>query len=85
VRLGYRDEKVFNEYRRKLCSKTWARGIYLTHRTATKRENLGIWARDSLIMRKGALRCMCRRHGECKRHGVCYGLGMQVVVNADMQ
>jgi hypothetical protein len=31
-----------NEYGRKLCSKTWARGIYSTRRTATERENLGI-------------------------------------------
>jgi hypothetical protein len=48
VRLSYRDEKAFNEYGRKLCSKTWVRGIYSTHRTATERENLGIWVRDSL-------------------------------------
>jgi hypothetical protein len=53
----------------KLCSKTQARGIYLTHRTATERENLGIWARDSLAMREGAL-----RRGERERRGAHYGL-----------
>jgi hypothetical protein len=37
----------------KLCSKTQARAIYSTCRTATERENLGIWARDSLTTRKG--------------------------------
>jgi len=64
----------------KLCSKTWARGIYSTHRTATERENLGIWARDSLAMREGA-----QRHRECERRGVRYGLYAQVIVNADMR
>jgi hypothetical protein len=53
----------------KLCSKTRARGIYSTHRTATERENLGIWARDSLAMREGA-----QRRGERERHGAHYGL-----------
>jgi hypothetical protein len=62
----------------KLCSKTWVQGIFLTHRTATERENLRIWARDSLVMRKGAVR---RR--EHKRHGACYSLGAQVFVNAE--
>jgi hypothetical protein len=42
-----------NEYGRKLCSKTQAQGIYSTHRTATERENLGIWARDSLYNEEG--------------------------------
>jgi len=37
----------------KLCSKTWAWGIYSTHRTATERENLGIWTRDSLYNEEG--------------------------------
>jgi len=63
----------------KLCSKTWAQGIYSTCRTATERENLRIWARDSLVMREGAL-----RHGECKRRGACYGLHVWVVVSTDM-
>jgi hypothetical protein len=36
-----------------------AQGIYSIHRTATERENLGIWARDSLVMRKGVLRHAC--------------------------
>jgi hypothetical protein len=62
----------------KLCSKTRARGIYSTRRTATERENLGIWARDSLAMREGAL-----RHGECERRGAHYGLYMWVVVSTD--
>jgi hypothetical protein len=53
----------------KLCSKTWVRGIYSTHRTATERENLGIWARDSLATREGTLR---RRERE--RRGARYGL-----------
>jgi len=64
----------------KLCSKTRARGIYLTHRTATERENLGIWARDSLATREGALRC-----GERERYGARYGLYARVVVSADTQ
>jgi hypothetical protein len=67
----------------KLCSKTLARGIYSTHRTATERENLGIWARDSLVMRKGALRRVRGKCGECERHGACYSLGMRVIVSAD--
>jgi hypothetical protein len=62
----------------KLCSKTRARGIYSTHRTANERENLGIWARDSLAMREGAL-----RHGEHERRGARYGLYARVVVSAD--
>jgi hypothetical protein len=62
----------------KLCSKTRARGIYSTRRTATERENLGIWARDSLAMREGA-----QRRGECERHSAHYGLYVQVAVNAD--
>jgi len=61
----------------KLCSKTWARGIYSTHRTATERENLRIWARDSLATREGAL-----RRGECERCGVRYGLYARVIVSA---
>jgi hypothetical protein len=64
----------------KLCSKTWAQGIYSTHRTATERENLGIWARNSLATREGA-----QRHGECERCGARYGLYARVVVNMDMQ
>jgi len=62
----------------KLCSKTRVRGIYSTHRTATERENLGIWARDSLATREGALRC-----GECERCGAHYSLYAQVVVSMD--
>jgi transcriptional regulator NrdR family protein len=62
----------------KLCSKTRARGIYSTHRTATERENLGIWARDSLATRKSALR---RR--ECERCGARYGLYARVVMSVD--
>jgi hypothetical protein len=62
----------------KLCSKTWARGIYSTCRTATERENLGIWARDSLAMRKSGL-----RYGERERRGARYGLNTRVVVSAD--
>jgi len=62
----------------KLCSKTRVRGIYSTRRTATERENLGIWARDSLAMREGAL-----RRGEHERCSACYGLYAQVVVSAD--
>jgi hypothetical protein len=62
----------------KLCSKTRAQGIFSTHRTATERENLGIWARDSLAMRKSALR---RRERE--RRGARYGLYARVVVSAD--
>jgi hypothetical protein len=57
----------------KLCSKTWAQGIYSTHRTATERENLRKWARDSLATRRGAL-----RHKEHERHDVCYGLCTQI-------
>jgi hypothetical protein len=59
----------------KLCSKTRARGIYSTHRTATERGNLGIWARDSLAMREGA-----QRRGERERHGARYDLHVWVVV-----
>jgi hypothetical protein len=55
---------------------TWVRGIYLTCRTTTERENLGIWARDSLVMREGAL-----RRGERERHGAHYGLHTRVVVS----
>jgi hypothetical protein len=77
VRLSYRDEKAIMSMG-KLCSKTWARGIYSTHRTATERENLEIWARDSLVMRRGAL-----KHRECERRSACYGLYMQVIVSAD--
>jgi hypothetical protein len=62
----------------KLCSKTRARGIYSTRRTATERENLGIWARDSLVMRRGAL---MRRERE--RRSARYVLYAQVVVSAD--
>jgi hypothetical protein len=47
----------------------------LTCRTASERENLRIWARDSLVTRKGAL-----RHRECERCGVCYSLGVWVIV-----
>jgi len=79
VRLDYRDEKAVLGMG-KLCSKTRARGIYSTRRTATERENLGIWARDSLVMREGALR---RREHE--RRGVCYGLYAWVVVSVDMR
>jgi hypothetical protein len=64
----------------KLCSKTQVRGIYSTCRTATERENLGIWARDSLVMREGALR---RRERE--RCSARYGLHVWVVVSADMR
>jgi len=71
VRLDYRDEKAVMGMG-KLCSKTRARGIYSTHRTATERESLGIWARDSLATREGAL-----------RHGARYVLHAQVVVSAD--
>jgi hypothetical protein len=56
VRLDYRDEKAVLGMG-KLCSKTWARGIYSTCRTATERENLRICARDSLATREGAQRC----------------------------
>jgi len=77
VRLNYRDEKAIMGMG-KLCSKTRAQGIYSTHRTATERENLGIWARDSLVMRRGAL-----RHGERERCSVHYGLHTQVVMSAD--
>jgi hypothetical protein len=79
VRLSYRDEKAIMGMG-KLCSETQVRGIYSTRRTATERENLGIWARDSLVTRRGALR---RR--ECKRHGACYGLYTRVVVSMDMR
>jgi hypothetical protein len=77
VRLDYRDEKAIMGMG-KLCSKTQARGIYSTRRTATERENLGIWARDSLVMRRGAL-----RHGECERRSARYGLHAQVIVSTD--
>jgi len=77
VRLNYRDEKAVKGMG-KLCSKTWAQDIYSTHRTATERENLGIWARDSLATREGA-----QRHGECERHNAHVGLYVQVIVNAD--
>jgi len=63
----------------KLCSKTQAQGIYLTCRTATERENLRIWARDSLAMREGAL-----RRGEHERRSAHYGLYAWVIVSADM-
>jgi hypothetical protein len=62
----------------KLCSKTRARDIYSTRRTATERENLGIWARDSLATREGA-----QRRGERERRNVRVGLYARVVVNAD--
>jgi hypothetical protein len=62
----------------KLCSKTRARGIHSTRRTATERENLGIWARDSLATREGAL-----RRGERERRGARFGLYARVVVSAD--
>jgi hypothetical protein len=77
VRLSYRDEKVIMGMG-KLCSKTQVRGIYSTHRTATERENLGIWARDSLVTRRGALRC-----GECERRGAHYGLYVWIIVSTD--
>jgi len=79
VRLDYRDGKAVLGMG-KLCSKTQVRGIYSTHRTATERENLGIWARDSLAMREGA-----QKRGECKRRGVHYDLHVQVIVSADTQ
>jgi len=79
VRLDYRDEKAIMGMG-KLCSKTWARGIYSTHRTATERENLGIWARDSLVTREGAL-----RRGERERCGARYDLHAPVVVSTDTQ
>jgi hypothetical protein len=79
VRLNYRDEKAVLGMG-KLCSKTRVRDIYSTHRTATERENLGIWARDSLAMREGA-----QRHGERERRNVRVGLYAQVVVNTDTQ
>jgi len=78
VRLDYRDEKVVLGMG-KLCSKTQARGIYSTHRTATERENLGIWARDSLAMKEGA-----QRRRERKRCSARYGLYARVVVSMDM-
>jgi hypothetical protein len=62
----------------KLCSKTRVRDIYSTRRTATERENLRIWARDSLATREGAQRC-----GERERRNACVGLYARVVVNAD--
>jgi hypothetical protein len=62
----------------KLCSKTRARDIYSTRRTATERENLGIWARDSLATREGA-----QRRGEHERRGARYDLHARVVVSAD--
>jgi len=79
VRLDYRDGKAVLNMG-KLCSKTRAQGIYSTHRTATERENLGIWARDSLATREGAL-----RRGERKRRGAHYSLYAQVIVSADMR
>jgi hypothetical protein len=57
--------------------------MYSTRRTATERENLRIWARDSLVKRKGALRCVCGKCGECERCGACYSLGAWVVLSAD--
>jgi hypothetical protein len=57
--------------------------MYSTHRTATERENPGIWARDSLVMRKGALRRARGKCGEHERHSACYSLGVQVIVSAD--
>jgi hypothetical protein len=77
VRLDYRDEKAIVKWV-ELHSKTQVQGIYLTHRTATERENLRIWARDSLAMRRGALRC-----GEHERCGAHYGLCARVIVSAD--
>jgi hypothetical protein len=44
---------------------TRVRGIYSTRRTATERENLRMWARDSLVMREGALRCGGTRKARC--------------------
>jgi hypothetical protein len=74
VRLSYRDEKVIMGMG-KLCSKTQVQGIYSTHRTATERENLKIWARDSLVMRRGVLRHREReRHGACCRDSILYRL-----------
>jgi hypothetical protein len=57
--------------------------MYSTHRTATERENPRIWARDSLVMRKGALRRTRGKRGEHERHSACYSLGAQVVMSAD--
>jgi len=57
--------------------------MYSTRRTATERENLELWARDSLVMRKGALGRERGKRGERKRRGACYSLGVQVVVSAD--
>jgi len=65
------DMKRWKRVWEKLCSKTWARGKYSTHRTATERENLRSWARDSLVMRKGALRRACGKCRECKRRSSC--------------
>jgi hypothetical protein len=79
VRLDYSSEKAIMGMG-KLCSMTRARGIYMTCRTATERENLRIWARDSLVMREGALRC-----GECERCGAHYGLHTRVVMSVDMR
>jgi hypothetical protein len=59
--------------------------MYSTRRTATERENLGIWARDSLVMRKGALRRARGKHGERERHSACYSLGARVIMSADVQ
>jgi len=77
VRLDYRDDKAVLGMG-KLCSMTQARDIYSTRRTATERENLRIWARDSLATREGA-----QRHGERERHNARVGLYARVVVNAD--
>jgi hypothetical protein len=77
VRLDYRDEKAVLGMG-KLCSKTRARDIYSTCRTATERENLGIWARDSLATREGA-----QGHVEHERRGAHYGLYARVIMNAD--
>jgi hypothetical protein len=77
VRLDYRDEKAVKGTG-KLCSKTRVRDIYSTHRTATERENLGIWARV-LATREGA-----QRRGERERCNVHVGLYAWVVVNVDM-
>jgi hypothetical protein len=78
VRLDYRDEKAVKGTG-KLCSKTRVRDICSTHRTATERENLGIWARDSLATREGA-----QRRGERERRNAHVGLYAWVVVNVDM-
>jgi len=79
VRLDYRDGKAVLGMG-KLCSKTRVQGIYSTRRTATERENLRIWARDSLAMREGA-----QRHRERERCSAHYDLHARVVVSADTQ